>query len=91
LEATDNVYQAIENLVQDTWEASKVGHGQDAKGLEGYTQRFVSSHPEIKSLRNDSIKFVSFCSMEEENFIDFWENLFFKFRLKFLKCFDWSF
>jgi hypothetical protein len=32
LEATDNVYQAIENLVQNTWEASKVGHGQDAKG-----------------------------------------------------------
>ena len=50
LEATDNVYQAIENLVQDTWEASKVGHGQDAKGLEGYTQLQVNKIERLENI-----------------------------------------
>lgn len=34
LNVDKNTFDAVESLVQSTWEAKRVGHGRDAKGLD---------------------------------------------------------
>lgn len=50
MDATSDVYQAVEQLVQDTWEAGKVGHGRDAAGLQGYTRLVVKKIERLENI-----------------------------------------
>ena len=50
INSSDEIYKAIESLVQDTWEAGKVGHGRDAAGLAGYTQLVVKKIERLENI-----------------------------------------
>ncbi|VDI73334.1 blast:Poly [Mytilus galloprovincialis] len=50
IQPTDNVYQAIESLVHDTWESGKVGHGRDAAGLGSHKTLAVKKIERLENI-----------------------------------------